>query len=61
MNNEIRTVFFTGECHTQEETAEIMGISRSRVIELENRALAKMRAAFERLGIYSVADAMAVI
>ena len=47
-----------GVTHTLEETAQIMGITRERVRQIEKRALEKLRAALKnRYGITSIRDA----
>ena len=46
-----------GVTHTLEETAQLMGITRERVRQIEKRALEKLRAALKnRYGINSIED-----
>ena len=48
-----------GVTHTLEETAQMMGITRERVRQIEKRALAKIRKLLrERYGITSIAGFM---
>ena len=48
-----------GVTHTLEETAQLMGITRERVRQIEKRALEKLRAALKnRYGITSVEDVL---
>lgn len=48
-----------GVTHTLEETAQMMGITRERVRQIEKRALEKLRLALKRkYGVTSVAEAL---
>ena len=48
-----------GVAHTLEETAQLLGVTRERVRQIERRALQKIRKALaERYGIHSFSEMM---
>ena len=57
MGNDSRQGAGFGVTHTLEETAELLGLTRERVRQIEKRALEKLRKALAtRYGITSIAE-----